>query len=300
MSRTAKGAVAGAPECMTCKKIKYNLSMASPESWGGDWVYQPKYDGVRCLFSPSTRMFTSRQKSKLDLKGSRVLELTRLILPKKYPSLILDGELYIHGKPFEEILSIVKRENHPDKRLLQYVVFDCIVPSVPAMPFHERNAIVRELAGPLRDINVFPAPYFELKNCVHDTAQKMTEIGYEGVIMRRSLGRYVSGPSSDMLKFKLFDDAEFAILSAEEGNGKNRGTLVFTMRTKKSGATFTATSPGSYDDKRAAFKKWKAHIEEHGKGTPWNLAKVKFQGASEKGIPRFPVIIALLQDRDVI
>jgi hypothetical protein len=54
-------------------------------------------------------MFTSRQKSQLSVIGSRIIELTRLITPKKYPSIILDGEFYIHGRSFEDILSIVKR-----------------------------------------------------------------------------------------------------------------------------------------------------------------------------------------------
>jgi ATP-dependent DNA ligase len=251
-------------------------------------------------------MFTSRQQSRLDLKGSSVENMQRLITPKKYPSLILDGELYIHGRSFEDILSIVKRADHPQKHLLQYIVFDVIVPSHPSMPFHERLELVRELITPLYTIKVSPAPTFDISRTIHEEAERMVNAGYEGIILRRMDGTYYGGASSDLLKYKLFEDEEFQIVTAQEGEGKNRNTLIFEMLTKNKKHTFTATSPGDYDKKRADFRAWMKYLKianQEPEGTvvmPWSWAKVKFQGVSASGVPRFPVILSLLKDKSVL
>jgi ATP-dependent DNA ligase len=306
MSRTAKKAVLNAPTCMTCHKVPQAAAVRNdPDSWKG-WIYQPKFDGVRAMFSTSTRMFTSRQKSQLSVIGSRIIELTRLITPKKYPSIILDGEFYIHGRSFEDILSIVKRADHPEKGALQYIVFDCIVPNHPSMTFEERSEILRDILPPLACINVFPSLCFPIKKSIHTHAEAMVEAGYEGVILRNLSSPYFGGHSCGLLKYKIFDDDEFQIVSAQEGEGKNRNTLVFEMLTKNKKERFTATSPGLYEKKREDFKTWMRYLkqrEPENEDTlvmPWTWAKVKYQGVSASGVPRFPVILALLKDKSVL
>ena len=118
--------------------------------------------------------------------------------------------------------------------------------------------------------------------------------------MLRDLGApYAPGKRSPgLMKFKLFEDAEFRILSALEGEGKNKGTLVFILETK-TGETFQATSPGTYEKKKADFALLEqAKKTERKTGTlklPWQWAKVRFQGISSYKIPRFPVILALFE-----
>src|SRR5262245_20886654 len=70
---------------------------------GKNWLYEPKYDGFRCL------AFREGQKVDLQSKNQRSLnrffpEVVRsLVRLKKTGRFVLDGELIIPGQPFETL-----------------------------------------------------------------------------------------------------------------------------------------------------------------------------------------------------
>jgi ATP-dependent DNA ligase len=300
MTRQAKSALPDAPTPMLASVISDASKDAPPAAWEG-WGFQHKIDGVRALYSNRSHQFTSRGRALLNtegmpfhcLPGHLPLNLQRL-------GVILDGEFYIHGKPFEEVVSVVKNKAHPLRSLVQYVVFDCILPGHPSAPFWDRHQTAQSLCRSVRHLGIYCLPWEKLTHNARFHCEASCSENYEGIMLRDLGAPYAPGKRSPgLMKFKLFEDAEFRILSALEGEGKNKGTLVFILETK-TGETFQATSPGTYEKKKADFFLLEqAKKTERKTGTlklPWQWAKVRFQGISSYKIPRFPVILALFEN----
>lgn len=300
MARQAKSALPDAPTPMLASVISEASKDTPPSAWEG-WAFQKKIDGVRALFCPRMGRFTSRGRALLNTEGMPFHTLAGHISANLVRlGAILDGEFYIHGKPFEEVVSIVKNKAHPLRPLLQYVVFDCILPGRPSAPFWERHEIAAQYCRTVSHIGVSVLNHFNLRHSARFHCEASCSDGYEGIMLRALGAPYAPGKRSPgLMKFKLFEDAEFRVIAAVEGEGKNAKTLVFILQTK-TGETFQATSPGDYEKKKADFlllEQAKKTAKKTGTLTlPWKWAKVRYQGISSYRIPRFPVILALFED----
>ncbi len=96
--------------------------------WTPPFIVQPKYDGVRCRavpssLSPGDYLLLSSEENVIYGVPHILSELKRLRLNAE-----LDGELYVHGQPFEFIYGVTSRtvNPHPDALQVEYHVFDII------------------------------------------------------------------------------------------------------------------------------------------------------------------------------
>ena len=190
---------------------------------------QPKLDGVRCLFTVKGAF------SRANNQFMNVDHITKDLKPvfDRYPTLILDGELYNHGlkDDFEKIISLVKKKKPTDQdkaeaaELVQYHMYD--VASMTIGTYTDRYLFL------------LAEKSFKNKSCLQiidnnlvldfDDAvvmhKKNLKIGYEGSIYRTPSGKYKGTRSWDLMKFKDFHDAEATIIGYEIGKGKREGTL---------------------------------------------------------------------------
>jgi len=193
---------------------------------------QPKLDGVRCLFTAKGAF------SRANNQFMNVDHITKDLKPvfDRYPTLILDGELYNHGlkDDFEKIISLVKKKKPTDDdkaeaaELVQYHIYD--VASFPHATYTWRMNFVNSLKN---------SAMFRTSSCLcisdtqvaldFDDAQKLhaknLKLGYEGSIYRSFEGKYKGTRSWDLMKFKDFHDAEATIIDFVAGKGKREGTL---------------------------------------------------------------------------
>ena len=193
---------------------------------------QPKLDGVRCLFTAKGAF------SRANNQFMNVDHITKDLKPvfDRYPTLILDGELYNHGlkDDFEKIISLVKKKKPTDDdkaeaaELVQYHIYD--VASFPHATYTWRMNFVNSLKN---------SAMFRTSSCLcisdtkvaldFDDAQKLhaknLKLGYEGSIYRSMEGKYKGTRSWDLMKFKDFHDAEATIIDFVAGKGKREGTL---------------------------------------------------------------------------
>ena len=89
---------------------------------------QPKLDGIRCLSYLSYDNEIINQSRQLKhFKHLYHINEELDILFKKYPNLILDGELYNHDIVFNQIAGIVKANDSDKEKLqhIQYHIYDC-------------------------------------------------------------------------------------------------------------------------------------------------------------------------------
>ncbi|PNH01587.1 DNA ligase [Tetrabaena socialis] len=253
---------------------------------------QPKLDGVRMLVSWTSRAsfsMESRNGTSFDhLLPIFTTDLTAL--KKSLPASVssLDGELYIHGEPFQDIVSMVRNRSVPDTaKDLQYHVYD-LIDEDRAMSFKERTELLRSAfrsTKGCRRVKEVAVKEVGSRQAIEVALDEAEHDGYEGIMIRASTGTYELGKrSSNLLKYKRFSTDEFTIVSYREATGRDRGTPIFECATP-SGALFSARPVGTLAARARLFD---TASEQVGKAMT-----VKFQGLSRSGIPRFPVALGV-------
>jgi ATP-dependent DNA ligase len=191
---------------------------------------------------------------------------------------ILDGEVYLHNTEFNQLLSMIRNS---DTRL-QYWVYDIIMPGTYKERYSWLNAHLPKLGGAIR---ITPTLFVRTQKELDEAHAHNLKYGYEGSMIRNTKGIYeASYNSSDLIKLKDFEDAEFTIVEGNPGSGKLKNSCIFTCLAPN-GGTFTCTAPGTIEYKEQCLR----DIELL-KGKPLTI---RFQGYSEFGIPRIPIAIAI-------
>ena len=245
---------------------------------------QPKLDGHRCttqIEPDGTVTLWSRTRKPITGVPHITDAVQRLRLPADTR---LDGELYTHAyrDRFEELSHFIRQEIPTEgHEVVQYHVFDAAQPG----GFEDRYTGLQnrlKSAGPIQLVEtVRVVDEDELMLAF----ERFLAEGYEGAIIRNANGLYVNKRSSDLLKLKTFDDAEFEVVGVKEGKGKLQGHGIFTCKTE-TGAQFDAKKKGAL----AELSKYYQHPERYiGK-----QLTVQFQGFTKKNhVPRFPVALRI-------
>lgn len=266
--------------------------------WGKPWLIQPKYDGLRCrarLRSDAVSLVSSQGNDIISLPHvCENLEYLFAVLNDK--RVVLDGELYSHDLPFEQIVSRVKRTKnlHEDHEGIQFHLYD----------FHREDSGGRILPEPNKSRwaeleKAFNAMPPEPKSVLRlaDTAEVSTledidEVlqaamldGFEGVILRNPLGIYETKRSPNIMKLKPMKQAEFRVLGYElevsiEGCVKNAiGSLKLENFNVGTGPVLTREN---------RERLWYQRETLRGR-----IATIKYQELTVANVPRFPVLLKL-------
>jgi len=94
----------------------------------------------------------------------------------------------------------------------------------------------------------------------------------------------VGNRSADLLKMKEFQDDEFEITGFYEGEGGEKGLVLWKCKTKDD-KEFGCRPQGTHEDRRELFK--------HGADYVGKMLTVRYQELTKDGIPRFPIGIAV-------
>lgn len=192
---------------------------------------------------------------------------------------ILDGEVILPGnRPLQESARAIKKFR-PESRELLYIVYDIVMPN----DSYESRFTMLEFLEVFFPKNVQLIRTEVANNeaelfCWHAEFVKM---GYEGTIVRWGDGTYLSGHrSSNLLKYKDFQDSEWPIVDIEEGVGSFEGHGIFVCETSD-GKRFKATPEGTMEYRKEIWNNREWYIGR------W--ATIRYQSLSEDGIPIFPV-----------
>jgi DNA ligase-1 len=233
---------------------------------------QPKLDGIRAIYHGGA--LWSRH-------GKLFPEVNFIAEQLSDVKAILDGELYCHELSFQEIISAVKKRNQNTSKL-QYVVYDIVDDEC----FPERMRKIQTLLTTKKpNVSILETYRCETKNDVSSYMNKFLQDKYEGMMFRSDTGGYIKKYRSKSLqKYKEFLDSEFTICDFTEGEGSEKGLVLFVCKVSN-GTKFTVRPVGSRDHRRALFMNGKSYLGK-------NLI-VRYQELTDSGIPRFPVGIAI-------
>lgn len=264
------------------KKITYPLDL------------QPKLDGVRCLAKWEDDEVVLMSRSGKPYHVPHIARTLETFLPKGTK---FDGEIYVHGMTFQEIVTLVKKYREGSE-VLEFHVYDCPIDEEEDKTWSERYMdLCRVMGFALDSGKVKLVPTWT----VNDEAEKdelyerCIEDGYEGAIARLHKGLYQYGyRSRELLKIKDFLDAEYDIVNAYEGEGKFKGCVTWVCDVGD-GRTFGVCPKGSLEQKKMWWVQWLAEKNQF----VGRSLKVKFFELTDDGIPRFPIGLGFREEEDM-
>jgi DNA ligase 1 len=267
---------------------------------------QPKLDGVRAIARwEGDRVVLISRGGKTWTAVPHINKALESILPKDSE---FDGELYVHGKPFQWITSRAKKA-HEDSGEIQYHVYD--FPTIngdDSLTWQGRREAAAMLPnaqerwkhfektddGGIREVFVrvltYTAKDAEEVKFYHDT---FVQNGYEGAIVRLLDGTYEYGHrSGSLLKLKQFDDEEFVIIGYTQGVGVEEGLVIWACGIEGDSTREFLTRPkGTHEDRAWLYK--------HADQFVGQKLRVKFFGWTDACLPRFPIAEGIRVEEDL-
>jgi ATP-dependent DNA ligase len=241
---------------------------------------QPKLDGVRLLVykKNGTVRMNSRTGKSMD-NNPFLQEIRKECAKLLVDDVCLDGELYLHGSSFEDIASTCRtsKSTGTDTRPLEYHVYDLICDG----PFEHRYATICDMIESNSNCvkRVASTQVCSLDD-FFDMHSEFVCNGYEGTIIRTSSSNYEQKRSKHLQKHKDFQEGEFVITGAKEGQGNDIGTIICECEVPSTGVKFWVRPRGDRGFRARLFEQKNLIIGK--------LMSVQYQNLTSFGVPRFP------------
>ena len=249
-------------------------------------LVQPKLDGVRAFIkkvSDDEVTITSRTGKEFPADLSHIEQWA---VNNMEVGLVLDGELYIHGKELEDIVSAVKKTK-PSTADVEFWIFDflgSLANNIARQRWLHDNFQTLDMTMFNEPIRIVDSGHLTSESDLRSWHETFIDQGYEGIMLRNYNGIYKAGKRSpDLQKYKLFLDAEFMILSVLEDKD---GNPVFQLACGADGR-FQCVLKGDKDVNRAKYITGDTNVI--GK-----YMTVKYQKKyRDSGLPQFPTGVAI-------
>ena len=280
-------AAADAPAAPAAADVKPLLPMLAQDfnKRGKDIKFpcyaQRKLDGVRCVAIAGQGLFSRNGKA-----TSKHLTHIRAEVDRLAPGTVLDGELYSDTLTFQEIVGLVKKATlkaGDAEKMAQ--IHLCVYDTIRDGTNESRNAWLNEtFKQGFSALRLLPTATCASVEDVKTLHAKYVAEGYEGLILRNMAGMYKIGHRScDLQKYKEFEDAEYVVSGFKEGDGVEKGCVIWECKTA-AGQMFAVRPRGTHEQRTEDFKNGAKYVGKK--------LTVRYQELTTDGIPRFPVGIA--------
>lgn len=265
-----------------------------------EWLASRKIDGTRCLlyYDPKEDKIhsASRGGEHYDAATTHLREDPELLeVFRNMPHLILDGELYKHGKSLQQISGAARMEkNAYDCDWLEYYVYDLIDTEDMDKPAKDRIRLLQSIQesygwgfDPNREwktgelqIQIVPQAFISGWDAMQQLHNQYVSEGFEGLVIRNPDRPYKpNGRTNDMIKIKMYKDDEFEITGLSEGLREE--DMCFTLITED-GIEFKAKPMGT----RELKQQYREDLDQ----LIGKMATVKYFYLSDEGTPLQPVL----------
>jgi DNA ligase-1 len=143
-----------------------------------------------------------------------------------WPSTPMDGELWMGPGRFAEVSGISRRyvADDPLWRQVQYRVFD--LPAHPAT-FDQRQRALQQLLEQIDQpwVSIIEQRLLGSQRQLEAYLAQVSAEGGEGLMLQRRNALYRIGRSSDVLKYRQYQDAEAVVTGYLAGSGKYEGMV---------------------------------------------------------------------------
>lgn len=254
-------------------------------------IAQYKFDGIRNI----SRKINGKWKN-VSRKGKEFLVLDHVSNALDQlnisENIVFDGEMYSDIENFETVAGIVRKKKltEEDKAVMENVkfnVFDCIFLDEIEMPFNERfeklrNILSHDKSGCISIVELFDV---EEESSIEKLVDTALDNGYEGLMVRNTCSPYeIDKRSYHLQKFKRFIDKEYEIIGAREGQGNDKGTVIWLCKLDEE-REFSVRPKGTREERKKQFSNYKDYIGK--------MLTVVYQELTKDGVPRFPVGVTI-------
>lgn len=262
---------------------------------GRAFYVQRKYNGLRAMartYRPkddaneSGAIIYGRNGIEFSLPNiaravTRALAGVNLSSRESHDGLYLDGEIYAHGLPLQDISGRVRRGNDEG---LKFIIFDVFKPNDDA-PYSARLKMMQSLV-PSDAIHIAETYVCSSLPEVRAHYDAFLREGYEGAMIRVDAPYESAGPtnyhSAHLWKIKPLYDDEFTIVDYTRATkGQARGALLFICETAR-GDRFTVSLAGTFDERRKMAERMP---REFARKWLHRQLIVKYEELSSSGIP---------------
>lgn len=303
-------------ETMQCAKWEDEAKCHKYFDFDKGVYVQPKLDGIRCLAfrGPGGQIILlSRGENQFGFLN-HIREQIDLLIQDE--NIILDGEVYaskiyadvvLKGKkktyipsenelPIEDKFNVItgacrtnRSSPHELESQLEYHVFDILDPT-GTRDQKSRFIQLKKLFSNSEVTHIKKVPTFKIYNVnkIDTYHVKFAKQNFEGIIIRSSDCKYeMKKRSLRIRKYKNFEDAEFLCIGVERDKGVGQEYITWKCQDLQDPSiVFSATPRGTREQKIEWYNNRRKYVNK------CNVT-VKFQGLSDKGIPRFPIGIAI-------
>lgn len=255
--------------------------------WDDFVAAQMKLDGMRALarIDDGDVKLISRQGKEIENMEHVISDLEKID-----DTIILDGELYAHGKTFQENMKLIKKYREGETEDITFWVYDCFVNA----PYEERH---EEITNLLQDKvlnedfnNVSFLRYKEIddEGELQAAHSQHLKIGYEGTMIRHGNDVYKENTrDSQLLKYKDFIDIACNIKDVISADARpEQGVLLCE---NDDGQEFKANLKFSHDKREEVLNNKDDYIGE--------TAEIRYFEETDDGLPRFPVCVGFRLDK---
>jgi len=256
---------------------------------------QPKLDGSRLIAILKDGKCTLWSRTRKQIHSLPHIAKAVEDQLGKFGDAIYDGEAYnfeyAKQNGFEGLMSVIRKDYpSPESEEIHYYIYD--LPSLGHFIQRDRDTYRLQYLKPAH-LPIVCVPTFICGDHEAVLSQHIKNVaaGYEGTMVRSNTGKYEGGKRSYFLqKLKGRKDDEFKILDAEEGRGKDAGTVGAFLCETKDRKQFRCRLKATYERRKELFE----HPEQW---QGWYLT-VLYQDLTLDGIPRFPIGKALRKSEE--
>nr|WP_294862297.1 DNA ligase D [uncultured Fluviicola sp.] len=300
------------------KKLKKPMlaTLATSHTNRSDWMYEPKYDGYRAV--------TKISKGKVEIvsrNGNSFNKQYAALLPELEhfeDDLILDGEIVIEDKGVSNF-QLLQNFTTTHKGVLRYYIFDLLYLNgypVTQLPLLQRRELLEAVFSKVKLEHIQPSTIVHGKG--EELMEKLTKLGFEGIIAKDSKSTYFSDLRSDFwLKLKTRQSLEAIICgyTSPQNSRKFFGSLILGIYDEgklvyigNCGSGFTETSLKELHTRFKKLERAKCPFDpvpkmtgQKGKATwmkPTLVCNVEFANWTEDNHLRVPVFKGLRTDKN--
>ena len=200
----------------------------------GDYLFEPKWDGFRCLVFRSGKMVLLQSKAGQPL-GRYFPELTSALARLRAPRFALDGEIVIFENDVLSFDDLLQRVHPAASRIRKLsaetpatlMCFDLLVDqhgkSLVGLPLEQRRQKLERFLGPSSQAEMIRlSPASTERRQAQRWMRELARMGLDGIIAKRLHEPYRSGERTAMVKVKRIRSAECVVGGfryAEKGGG---------------------------------------------------------------------------------
>lgn len=263
-------------------------------------IIEPKIDGHRALAivkqenDEVTVVFYSR--------NGKIIKHTDFLKKElraySTPNMVYDGEITVYGKTFENITSLLHKNELEEnkKKQLRYDIFDCLTihewlnKKNKTRPHNKRREQLRESVLWNRCSMIRHVPSFQVHNETEawNKVEDFIKTGFEGGVLKNNNSPYIFGRSYELMRMVKTQRSDLKVIGKYEGKGKHKNKLGGFLCDYNSQQIRVGS--GLSDEQRKA---WWDNDLMIGK-----LIEVEWREVTNKGKLRFPVFIRPRLDKE--